>query len=107
MYAIAVAKSLDDLKKAIREAADFCSCASPWFWADVDRDGDVDADDIAKVQAHWPSNKGAANYNSRADVNLDANKRHCGDGKIDVLDIQLVAAQVPPPPHVPIASANK
>lgn len=54
------------------------------FWADVDRDHDVDIIDIQLVAGRWGSDRSSANYAAVYDVN--------SDGCIDIIDIQLVAS---------------
>lgn len=54
------------------------------FWADVDRDHDVDIMDIQLVAGRWGTDQYSANYLALYDVN--------SDGAIDIFDIQLVAS---------------
>jgi hypothetical protein len=54
------------------------------FWADVDRDQDVDIFDIQLVAACWGNNLYDNNYHPEYDVN--------NDGSIDIFDLQLVAS---------------
>lgn len=54
------------------------------FWADVDRDHDVDIIDIQLVASRWGSTRSSANFLAAYDVN--------SDGTIDIFDIQLVAS---------------
>lgn len=54
------------------------------FWADVDRDHDVDIMDIQLVAGRWGTDQYSANYLALYDVN--------SDGCIDIFDIQLVAS---------------
>ncbi len=65
---------------------DLClsSSAPSDFWADVDRDHDVDIMDIQLVASRWGADRHAANYVASCDVNAD--------GYIDIFDIQLVAS---------------
>ena len=97
MYAIAAARSQTDLERMIDQARDFAPCATPYFWADVNGDGSVDTKDVHAVASHWNTRRGEPRYNPRADVTVDPNNpnRRCGDGIIDILDLQLVANQVP------------
>ncbi len=57
---------------------------SPDFWADVDRDHDVDIMDIQLVASRWGIARLDANYLPQYDVNTD--------GLINIFDIQSVAA---------------
>lgn len=59
----------------------------PYFWADINRDDQVDIVDIQMVAARWNSKAGDPDYDVTCDVDNDGR----GDGDIDVVDIQLVA----------------
>ena len=66
----------------------FQTTSSSGFWADIDRDGDVDILDVQLVAARWNSHAGDPNYDPRCDVDNEGQ----GDGDIDILDVQLVAS---------------
>jgi hypothetical protein len=57
---------------------------SPDFWADVDRDHDVDIMDIQLLAGRWGTDRLDANYIAEYDINAD--------GCINIFDIQSVAA---------------
>ncbi|MFC1569825.1 T9SS type A sorting domain-containing protein [bacterium] len=54
------------------------------FWADIDKDGDVDVIDVQLVAAHWNTHEYEPDFNKAYDID--------DDGDVDVFDIQRVAA---------------
>lgn len=98
-YAIAAAPTLNDLKILVDDAKVSSACACACFWADLNCDGDYDQKDIEALKAHLPSTRGQAPdstlrrkvYDSRADLNYNARtKKYCGNGKVDVSDLQTL-----------------
>lgn len=98
-YAIAAAADLNSLNGLIDEAKSVSPCACACFWADLNCDGDYDQKDIEALRSHLPSLKGQSPdsalkrkaYDPRADLNYNLQtKKYCGNGKVDVSDLQTL-----------------